>query len=180
MPRSPRRPSVPASRNARSAAERVLDAASSLRPVAGYVNGDHWDEWYVEAKPKLLLALAELALHHQDEDLAERLVRYAGPMCLEPLFEDLPEKRRVTAFCAEAVKRKDDPCPEHHASNAETLGYCVYVDGSRLCRTPRAPGKNRCPGHARRCLVVKLDGEVCDAPDCRVPKHRRLAEAAEV
>ncbi|MFI8515336.1 hypothetical protein ACIGHB_29830 [Streptomyces sp. NPDC085460] len=179
MPRKPKKPPVPSSRNARSAAERVLDAAESLRPVPGYVNGDDWEEWYVQATPALLRAMAELALHHQDEELAGRLVRFASPMCLEPEFENSSGKRVVVAFCAEAVAREDEPCPEHHPSNAEVLGYCVHVSGSRLCRTPRAPGKNRCAEHAKWCLAVERDGAVCNRRNCQVPKHRELAREAQ-
>lgn len=178
MPRTPKKPVLARARSPKSAVEAVLDAAAALGPAPGYVNGTDYAEWSVEATPDLLRALADLAHHHKENELADNLRRFSGPMCLEPLYEDLSENRSPRRFCAEIVEREGEPCSEHSPENADALGRCVYPDRTRLCREPRVAGRDRCADHLEVCLVVKRDGAVCGMRHCGVPKHKQVTAAA--
>lgn len=177
LPPASKTPASTRARNQRSAVEAVLDAATLLMPTPGYVNGTDYADWHVEATPKLLRALADLAHHHKEVELAEVLRRFSGPMCLEPLYDDLSEKRQPTGFCAAIVEREGEPCWEHSPENADALGRCIYPDRARLCREPRVPDRDRCTRHLELCLVVKRDGTVCGRRRCSVPKHKQIATA---
>ncbi len=55
------------------------------------MNGTDYADWFVEATPDLLRALADLAHCQREPELADILYRFSGPMCLEPLYDDLSE-----------------------------------------------------------------------------------------
>lgn len=178
MPRASKAPVPTRARNTKSAIEAILDAATELRPSPGYINGTDYADWSVEATPDLLRALADLAQHHNEGELADDLRRFSGPMCLEPLYDDPSKNRSPRSFCAAIVASEGEPCPEHSPANADALGRCIYPDRSRLCREPRVPGRDRCAGHVKLCLVAQLDGTVCGRRSCGVPKHKRIAAAS--
>lgn len=173
LPQTSKKPVLARACNPKSAVGAVLDAASALCPTPGYVNGTDYADWFVEATPDLLRALADLAHDHEENELGDNLRRFSGPMCLEPLYDDPSENRSPRRFCAEIVEREGEPCPEHSPENADALGRCVCPDRARLCREPRVPGKDRCADHVEVCLVVKRDGTVCGMRRCGVPKHKR-------
>ncbi|MFB6635350.1 hypothetical protein ACFCWY_36210 [Streptomyces sp. NPDC056362] len=178
LPRASNAPVPTRTRSAKSAIEAILGAAAELRPTPGYINGTDYDDWFVEATPGLLRALADLAQLHKEGELADDLRRFSGPMCLEPLYDDPSDNSSPRSFCAAVVARKGEPCSEHSPANAAALGRCVYTDRPRLCRGPRVQGKDRCAGHVELCLVIQLDGTVCGRRTCKVPKHKRMAEAS--
>lgn len=178
MPRASKAPAPTRARNTKSAIEAILDAATELRPTPGYINGTDYADWSVEATPGLLRALADLAQHHNEGELAKDLRRFSGPMCLEPLYDDPSKNRSPRSFCAAIVASEGEHCPVHSPANADALGRCIYPDRGRLCREPRVLGRDRCARHVELCLVVQLDGSVCGRRSCWVPKHKRIAEAS--
>ncbi|GHG28558.1 hypothetical protein GCM10018791_50970 [Streptomyces zaomyceticus] len=109
MPRASKASVPTRARNTKSAIEAILDAATELRPTPGYINGTDYADWSVEATPGLLRALADLAQHHEESELAEDLRRFSGPMCLEPLYDDPSKNRSPRSFCAEIVASEGGP-----------------------------------------------------------------------
>ncbi|MCX4862136.1 hypothetical protein [Streptomyces canus] len=142
------------------------------------MNGTEYADWFVKATPDLLRALADLAHHHNESELADNLTRFSGPMCLEPLYDDLAENRSPQKFCAAMVGCDGEPCSEHSPENADALGRCVYPDRGRLCRERRLSGRDRCAHHIEVCLVVKRDGKLCGMRSCGVPKHKQVTAMA--
>ncbi|MFB6517291.1 hypothetical protein [Streptomyces sp. NPDC056401] len=158
--------------------DRVLLEAASLVPTPGYINGDHYDEWYVEAPAGLLKALAALAAHRKHPALTSRLERFAGPMCLEA-FSSSETGLRV---CTNPVADEGMPCPDHTPANGSAFGRCNYEKVSydpypRMCKDACAEGSDRCAGHDALCRVVKKNGEVCGNANCRTPAHRKVGAA---
>ncbi|WP_407842112.1 hypothetical protein ACE1OC_42940 (plasmid) [Streptomyces sp. DSM 116496] len=154
--------------------DRVLLEAASLRPTPGYINGDDYGQWYVEAPTGLLEALAALAAHRKQPALSSRLERIAGPMCLE-VVDDSETSFRV---CISTVADHERPCPAHAPENGPALGRCNYADVNRrpyprMCKDACVEGSDRCAGHDALCRVVKKNGEVCDNANCRTPAHRK-------
>ncbi|WP_186779011.1 hypothetical protein [Streptomyces salinarius] len=109
MSQSPKTAVLGRARNPKRAVDAVLDEAARLQPAPGYMNGTDYADWFVEATPDLLRALADLAYCHQEPELADTLHRFSGPMCLEPLYDDLPESRAPHGFCVETVGREGNP-----------------------------------------------------------------------
>ncbi|MBO8202672.1 hypothetical protein [Streptomyces smyrnaeus] len=153
---------------------RTLEAASRLRPTPGFVNGDEYAEWYVEASSQLLLALADLAQAQDEPQLARQLELFSHPLCMEPLDAVLPTEAMPKTWCFNPVKTADTPCALHTPERAADLGRCTWTgDGAlRMCRTEPAPGDDRCKRHAEFCRAVKVDGAVCGRPRCRIPQHQ--------
>ncbi|MEU4486632.1 hypothetical protein AB0H94_17395 [Streptomyces purpurascens] len=142
------------------------------------MNGTDYADWFVKATPDLLRALADLAHHHSENELADNLNKFSGPMCLEPLYDDLVANRSPRRFCAAIVGWEGEPCTDHSPENADALGRCIYPDRGRLCRDPRLPGRDRCAHHFELCLVIKRDGRVCGMRQCGVPKHKQVTATA--
>ncbi|MFJ6755803.1 hypothetical protein ACIQNK_12375 [Streptomyces sp. NPDC091273] len=158
--------------------DRVLLEAASLTPTPGYINGDHYDEWYVEAPASLLKALAALAAHRKHPALASRLERYAGPMCFEVLSSSETELR----VCTGSVADEGMPCTDHVPENGSAFGRCNYADVGyrpypRMCKDAHVEGSDRCAAHDARCRVVKKNGEVCGHWNCHTPAHRKARAA---
>ncbi|WP_128380446.1 hypothetical protein [Streptomyces cavernae] len=153
----------------------ILEAAARLRPCPGYINGHDYQDWYIEATPDLLLALAQLARDRHRHELADRLERLSKPLCMEPLDPVLSYDALPKSWCGRTVKATGLPCELHIPERAADLGRCTWAGpgAQRICRSAPLEGDDRCTEHAARCRAVKGDGEVCDRPDCRVPKHRQ-------
>ncbi|MFE5842114.1 hypothetical protein ACFQ7N_10750 [Streptomyces niveus] len=161
----------------------LLDAAATLQPTAGYINGLDYTQWHVEAPPELLRALAELATTRGDDNLAAQLNRFAQPLCMEPLDTELTYESAPRRWCGTPVERDDEPCAAHTPEHAASLGRCTYIGDvyeaqRRICREPLLSGTDRCRGHHGRCRAIRKDGKVCGRPDCQVPKHRASVEVA--
>lgn len=161
---------------------RRLEAAARLRPSAGYVNGLDYGDWFIEAKPDLLLAVAQLARDLSRHELAGRLERLSKPMCMEPLDAVLSYDAPPQTWCGRTVKAEGLPCELHTPERAADLGRCTWAGpgDARICRSAPLEGHDRCRGHVACCRAVKGDGTVCNRRDCRVPKHRQApgSEAA--
>lgn len=154
--------------------DRVLLEAVDLAPVPGYINGDDYGEWYVQASSSLLKALAALAVHRDCPELATRLKRYSGPMRLE-VFVDSETNLEV---CTTAVAEHETPCPRHSPENGSAFGRCAYKDPAylphlRMCKRAPAEGSDRCAPHDALWRVVKENGEVCGNWNCCAPAHRK-------
>ncbi|MGW7312724.1 hypothetical protein [Streptomyces sp. NPDC054865] len=67
--------------------DRVLLEAARIRPWPGYINGDSYGEWYINAHTGLLKALAALATQRNQPALTSLLEQMAGHMCLEVLSD---------------------------------------------------------------------------------------------
>ncbi|MFB6572960.1 hypothetical protein [Streptomyces noursei] len=161
------------------AVEAVLEAAARLAPSPGYINGDHYDEWYVEATPVLLVALAELARCRDDRELADKLNLLSGPLCMEPLDAVLPTNSMPKRWCFNPVATAGAPCELHKPERAADLGRCTWAGrAERICRSTPNPGDDRCEEHAALCRAIKTNGAVCNQHNCSVPKHRRAAVSA--
>ncbi|MCZ1006536.1 hypothetical protein [Streptomyces lydicus] len=117
--------------NNAAAVAATLEAAAGLRLTAGLVNGDHYDEWYVEARPSLLLALAELARSQGASQLADKLDRFSHPLCMEPLDAVLSPGDMPTKWCLEPVEAAGRPCGLRTPDHAVELGRCTWEGGSR-------------------------------------------------
>ncbi|MFI5940551.1 hypothetical protein ACIBCB_09850 [Streptomyces uncialis] len=159
----------------------TLDAAAKLGPVPGYINGDDYDEWHIEAGPELLRALSQLALAHGSDTLAARLERLSNPLCMEPLDAVLTPGTMPQRWCGTPVTKAGDPCAQHTPDHAAELGRCAWAGldqacaPRRICRDAPVAGDDRCPAHAAYCRAVKRDKKVCNRPNCTVPKHREAA-----
>jgi hypothetical protein len=162
----------------------ILEAAARLRPSAGYVNGHDYQDWYTEATPNLLFALAQLARTRHEHELADRLEQLSKPLCMEPLDAVLSYDAHPDKWCGRPVKAKDMPCDLHIPERAADLGRCTWAGpgAKRICRSVPLEGDDRCEDHAAYCRAVKSDGTVCNRPHCRVPKHRQVStsDAAEL
>ncbi|MDG9688296.1 hypothetical protein QC334_37170 [Streptomyces sp. DH18] len=156
----------------------TLDAAARLSPSPGYINGDDYGEWYIEAGPELLRALSQLALAHGSDTLAARLERLSNPLCMEPLDDVLTPGTMPQRWCGTPVEKAGDPCAQHTPEHAAGLGRCAWAGldqvwaPRRICRDAPAAGDDRCPEHAEYCRAVKRDKKVCNRLNCTVPKHR--------
>ncbi|MFK0223880.1 hypothetical protein ACIQWN_37590 [Streptomyces vinaceus] len=152
----------------------VLEEAARLSLTPGYINGDSYDEWYVEASDGLLKALAALAATRGQLALTERLERFTAPMCLEVIDNKL---------CTAIVAVEGMPCSNHVPQNGASFGFCTYPaspndEYPRMCkRTPRS-GTDRCDDHEAYCRIVKKNGEVCGNWNCPAPPHRKARQAA--
>ncbi|MFE9221692.1 hypothetical protein ACFYN3_35910 [Streptomyces lavendulae] len=160
------------------AVDRVLREAARLQPTPGFINGDEYGDWYIDAPAKLLKALSALAADRGQDDVAEWLTRMTGPMCLEAL----PRPGKKTQVCVAAVTAKHMPCSEHAPENGPALGLCNYGVNyydlyPRLCKGEPVPNSDRCAEHDALCRVVKRNGEVCGNPRCSTPAHRKIREA---
>lgn len=161
----------------------TLDVAAKLSPTPGYINGDEYGQWYIEAVPELLRALSQLALAHGSDTLAARLERLSNPLCMEPLDAVLTPGAMPQRWCGTPVKKAGAPCGAHVPERAAELGRCTWagsdtewtVSARRICRDAPAAGDDRCPKHAAYCRVVKRDKKVCGRPDCTIPKHQEAA-----
>ncbi|MGG2463820.1 hypothetical protein ACO0M4_29165 [Streptomyces sp. RGM 3693] len=158
----------------------TLEAAARLLPSPGYINGDDYDQWYVEATPSLLVALAELARSQDAHELADRLDRLSHPLCMEPLDAVLTTNSMPKRWCFNPVKAAGTPCELHKPERAVDLGRCTWAgsDTERICRSTPNPGDDRCKEHAAFCRAIKTDGAVCNRHNCSVPKHRQAAVSA--
>ncbi|EDY48698.1 hypothetical protein [Streptomyces clavuligerus] len=156
----------------------LLSAAAELRPTPGYINGHSYEEWYIEATPGLLRALAALAREQAAGEHAIVLDRLSGPLCMEPLDSELDHEKYPKRWCFSPVDQPGEPCPAHTQQHAANLGRCTHAESFpsaqtyRICREPLVPGTDRCERHTGLCRAVKLDGTVCGRPGCRVPKHQ--------
>lgn len=153
--------------------DRVLNEAARLTLTPGYINGDTYDQWYVETSVGLLKALATLAVGRGQLALTERLERFAGPMCLEVTGD---------AVCVSIVGAEGMPCSEHAPENGPALGFCAYVsphdEYPRMCKHAPEKGTDRCAEHEAHCRIVKKNGEVCGNWNCPAPAHRKARQAA--
>ncbi|MFB7935437.1 hypothetical protein ACFC4C_40750 [Streptomyces sp. NPDC056039] len=115
----------------------VLEAAARLRPSAGYVNGLDYGDWFIEAKPDLLLAVAQLARDLSRHELAGRLERLSKPMCMEPLDAVLSYDAPPQTWCGRTVKAEGLPCELHTPERAADLGRCTWAGpgDARICRS---------------------------------------------
>ncbi|GHH57460.1 hypothetical protein HNQ79_006500 [Streptomyces candidus] len=91
----------------------VLDEACRLTPAPGYINGDEYSQWYVEAHPAFLRALAALARAQGEEKLADRLQLLSRPLCMAPLDLDPDPATMPKRWCAHPVEVADTRCPRH-------------------------------------------------------------------
>lgn len=155
----------------------ILKAAARLRPSAGYVNGLDYQDWYTEATPDLLRALAQLARFRQEHELAGRLEQLSKPLCMEPLDAVLSYDAPPKTWCGRPVKSAGMPCELHTPERAGDLGRCTWSGpgAERICRSAPLEGDDRCERHAECCRAVKGDGKVCNRYHCRVPKHRQAS-----
>ncbi|MFD7866035.1 hypothetical protein [Streptomyces sp. NPDC059783] len=161
----------------------TLKAAAALSPAPGYINGDEYGEWYIEAGPDLLRALAQLALAHGSEELAARLERLSHPLCREPLDCVLMPDTMPRLWCGNPVEVEGSPCADHAPARAAELGRCTWVgtegelrsSPQRICRGTPVPGEDRCSAHTAYCRVVKRDLKVCNRINCTIPQHQKLA-----
>lgn len=153
---------------------RILEAAAELRPAPGYVNGDEYADWYIEATPRLLLALADPARAQDEPHLADRLDRLSHPLCMEPLDAVLPTEAMPEKWCFKPVKVTGAPCELHTPERAADLGRCTWTGSgaSRICRRAPITGRDRCKRRAVFCRAVKADGAICGRAHCKVPKHQ--------
>ena len=128
----------------------VFEAASQLRPRPGYVNGLDHDEWYVEATPDLLRALAQLSRAHYERELADWLGQLSEPLCMEPLDAVLSYDTCPKTWCCRSVQAAGLPCEPRVLARAADLGRCTYTHPghTRICRTAPLEGSDRCEGHA--------------------------------
>ncbi|PZT71795.1 MULTISPECIES: hypothetical protein [unclassified Streptomyces] len=158
----------------------VLNAAGDLAPTPSYINGDEYSQWYVEAEPALLRALAQLALAQGSDELAARLERLSHPLCMEPLDPVLMPGTMPQRWCGTPVQRDGVPCEAHVPERAAELGRCTYVNPAgeraaftrRICRGAPVEGSDRCEVHAARCRAVKRDKKVCNRVKCTIPQHQ--------
>ncbi|MFD7685600.1 hypothetical protein [Streptomyces sp. NPDC059781] len=155
----------------------VLEAATRLCPCPGFINGHHYDEWYIEATPDLLRALAQLSRACHEQESAEWLEQLSKPLCMEPLDAVLSYGAYPKTWCCRPVKAEGLPCELHVPERAADLGRCTYTDPgyTRICRTVPLEGGDRCENHAACCRAVKKDGSVCNRRACRVPRHRQAS-----
>ncbi|POG44907.1 hypothetical protein BV881_23970 [Streptomyces sp. ZL-24] len=161
----------------------TLDAAAKLSPVPGYINGDDYGEWYIEADPVLLRALSQLALAHGSAELAARLETLCHPLCMEPLDDVLTPGTMPRQWCGTPVGKSGIPCEEHVPERAGELGRCTWVEPDtewtvfprRICRDAPVPDDDRCRRHAALCRAVQRNKKVCNRPDCTIPKHQEAA-----
>ncbi|MFD4754332.1 MULTISPECIES: hypothetical protein [unclassified Streptomyces] len=165
----------------------TLNAAAGLHPSPGYINGDEYSQWYIEAGPRLLRALSQLALANGSGELADRLENLSHPLCMEPLDDVLTPGTVPRQWCSTPVKEQGDPCAEHTPEHASKLGRCSWAGTGqvwesravrRICRAPLVPGDDRCAAHAAYCKVIKRDKQVCNRTNCTVPKHRKASVTA--
>ncbi|MGW4688547.1 hypothetical protein ACWEPM_27135 [Streptomyces sp. NPDC004244] len=159
--------------NESDAVDCVLEEAAGLALTPGYINGDVYDQWYVEASAGLLKALAALAAARGQLALTERLERFAGPMCLEVIGNRL---------CTAIVDAEGMPCANHVPENGAAFGFCTYRAPHdvypRICKRAPVTGGDRCAEHDPYCRIVKKNGEVCGNWNCPAPPHRRARQAA--
>ncbi|WP_255311004.1 hypothetical protein [Streptomyces viridosporus] len=128
----------------------VFEAATQLRPRPGYVNGLDYDEWYIEATPDLLRALAQLSRTCHERELANWLEQSSKPLCMEPLDAVLSYDTYPKTWCCRSVKAAGLPCELHVPERAADLGRCTYTHPghTRICRTAPLEGGDRCKVHA--------------------------------
>ncbi|MFB8290215.1 hypothetical protein [Kitasatospora purpeofusca] len=91
--------------------DELLTAASELRCVPGYVNGDHMDQWYVPASKRLLESLADLAAAVHQPELELRLRQVDSPRCYRDPRPGQPT--RGIRICGRPVDAWHQLCPEH-------------------------------------------------------------------
>ncbi|WP_435191328.1 hypothetical protein [Streptomyces sp. bgisy126] len=164
------------------AIEKLMIAASELELEAGYANGEYYSDWHVRASPALLHALANLVRAYDPafELLAKRCEKLGDPFCAEILSDD-PIFGTIS-LCDEPVEQEGRPCSAHSVARAAELGRCTFRKSSepsemqRSCAAGPAPGDDRCERHSRYCRAIKRNGEICNEPDCSVPKHRKVLQ----
>lgn len=161
----------------------TLDAAAKLSPAPGYINGDDYGEWYIEAGPELLRALSQLALAQGSVELAARLETLCHPLCMEPLDDVLTPGTMPRQWCGTPVEKEGNPCEEHVPERAAELGRCTWADSDtewtvsarRICRDAPVPDDDRCRRHTALCRAVQRNKKVCNRPSCTIPKHQEAA-----
>jgi hypothetical protein len=136
----------------------VLEAAARLRPCPGYINGHDYQEWYTEAKPDLLLALAELARTQNGRQLADRLEQLSKPLCMEPLdavlsYDALSRPRVCLANCTSLSGPRTSGAAHGPARNG-SVALCPSRAMTDARSTPRTADPSKATVRSATGLTV--------------------------